>query len=332
MFESLKKRLKGFVEKIVGKVEEKPEVEKEVEVEEKREGVIQKIIRKVKVKELSLQEFNEIFQELKEELIANNVALKVVEKLEEELRKKVVNKEIQRGKEKEFIIQQLKLSLKAVLIQGNVEEILKRIFENRRIGEVTKFMFVGVNGVGKSTTMAKFANFLQAKGITCVFSASDTFRAAAIEQLEKHANALGLKLIKHQYGADPCAVAYDAVAYAKAHGIDCVLIDTAGRQHSNVNLMEELKKIKRVIKPDFIVFVGDALTGNDAINQAIEFDKELNLSFSIITKADVDIKGGAILSIGYVTGKPILFLGVGQGYGDLKAFDRDEFLDNLLST
>lgn len=332
MFETLKKRLKGFVEKVVGKVEEKPAVEKEVEVAERKEGVIQKIVRKIRVKELSLQEFNEIFQGLREELITNNVALKVVEKLEEELREKVVNKEIERGKEREFILQQLKLSLKAVLLQGDVDEVLKRILENRKIGEVTKFMFVGVNGVGKSTTMAKFAKFLQERGITSVFSASDTFRAAAIEQLEKHANALGLKLIKHQYGADPCAVAYDAVAYAKAHKVDCVLIDTAGRQHSDVNLMEELKKIKRVVKPDYIVFVGDALTGNDAVNQAIQFDKELNISFSIITKADVDVKGGTILSVGYVTGKPILFLGVGQGYGDLKLFDREEFLDSLLST
>ncbi len=330
MFDFLKKRIKKFVEKITKKVEEKKEEVKEVEEEKKEKGIVKKIVRRIRVKKLTKEDFDEVFSEIEEELIANNVALEVIEKIKEELEKKLVDKEIRRGKEREFILNSLREALENILLEGKVEEVLSKIRENRAKGEVTKLMFIGVNGVGKSTTIAKFAKFLEKHGFTSVFSASDTFRSAAIEQLEKHARNLGVKVIKHQYGADPCAVAYDAVAYAKAHGIDCVLIDTAGRQHSNVNLMEELKKIYRVIKPDFVIFVGDALTGNDAVEQAREFDKHVPISFSVITKADVDIKGGAILSIGYVTKKPIFFLGTGQGYEDLEEFKKDKFLERIL--
>jgi len=330
MFEFLKKKLKGFVERVTKRVEEKKEEVKEVEEEKEEKGIIRKVIRRISVKKLTKEDFDEIFSEIEDALIANNVAIEVVEKLRDELEKKIVDKEIKRGKERDFILQSLREAIESILLEGNLNEVFSKIIENRKNGEVTKFMFVGVNGVGKSTTIAKFAKFLMKHGFTSIFSASDTFRSAAIEQLEKHAKNLGIKVIKHKYGSDPCAVAYDAVAYAKAHGIDCVLIDTAGRQHSNVNLMEELKKIYRVIKPDFVIFVGDALTGNDAVEQAREFDKNVPINFSIVTKADVDIKGGAILSIGYVTKKPIIFLGIGQGYDDIEEFKKDNFLDKIL--
>ena len=204
------------------------------------------------------------------------------------------------------------------------------IDENKKTGKPTIFLFLGVNGVGKTTTLAKFARRLIDKGYSCVIAASDTFRAASIEQLEIHAKNLGIRLIKHQYGADAAAVAYDAIEYAKAHGIDCVLIDSAGRQHTSTNLMDELAKIKRVSKPDFTIFVADSMTGNDAIEQAREFKDKVGYDFSILTKTDVDEKGGAILSVGFVSKKPIAFLGNGQGYDDLVPFKKDEIINKLI--
>lgn len=172
--------------------------------------------------------------------------------------------------------------------------------------------------------------WLQKNGYSTVIAASDTFRAASIEQLEKHAERLGVKVIKHKYGADPAAVAFDAIEYAKAHKIDCVLIDSAGRQHSNTNLMDELKKLKRVAKPTFTIFVADALTGNDAVEQAREFSEKIGYDFSILAKADVDQKGGAILSVSYISKKPIAFLGVGQDYADLEPFNKEKILEKLI--
>ncbi len=191
-------------------------------------------------------------------------------------------------------------------------------------------VFTGVNGTGKTTTIAKLAELLKEKGYGVVIAAGDTFRAGAIEQLEKHAERLNIKMIKHQQGSDPAAVIYDAVAYAKTNKKDVVLADTAGRLHTNVNLMEQLKKISRVIKPDLVIFVDEAIAGNDAVERAKLFNDAVPISGSILTKADADSKGGAAISIAHITGKPILYLGVGQGYKDLKKFDPDWFVDRLL--
>jgi len=191
-------------------------------------------------------------------------------------------------------------------------------------------VFTGVNGTGKTTTIAKLAELLKEKGYGVVIAAGDTFRAGAIEQLEKHADRLGVKLIKHQQGSDPAAVIYDAVAYAKSNRKDVVLADTAGRLHTNVNLMEQLKKISRVIKPDLVIFVDEAIAGNDAVERARLFNDAVPISGSILTKADADSKGGAAISIAHITGKPILYLGIGQGYKDLKKFDPEWFVDRLL--
>jgi fused signal recognition particle receptor len=191
-------------------------------------------------------------------------------------------------------------------------------------------VFTGVNGTGKTTTIAKLAELLKEKNYGVVIAAADTFRAGAIEQLEKHAERLHVKMIKHQQGSDPAAVIYDAVAYAKSNKKDVVLADTAGRLHTNVNLMEQLKKISRVIKPDLVIFVDEAIAGNDAIERARLFNDAVPISGSILTKADADAKGGAAISIAHITGKPILFLGVGQEYKDLKKFDPNWFVDRLL--
>ena len=186
--------------------------------------------------------------------------------------------------------------------------------------------FVGINGSGKTTTIAKVAQLLKKSGLSVVLAAADTFRAAAIDQLQVHADALGCKLIRHDYGADPAAVAFDAIEHAKAKNKDVVLVDTAGRLHSNTNLVDEMKKIIRVAKPHLKIFVGESITGNDCVEQARTFDEAIGIDGIILSKADIDDKGGAALSISYVTKKPILYLGVGQSYDDLQAFDKNKFL------
>ncbi len=192
-------------------------------------------------------------------------------------------------------------------------------------------MFVGVNGTGKTTTIAKLAYHIQKKGYTAVVAAADTFRAGAIEQLEKHSEAIGFKLIKHEAGSDPAAVAYDAVEHARARKRDVVLIDTAGRMQTNTNLMDQMKKIKRVASPDLVFYIGDALAGNDAIEQAKQFHEAVGLDGIVLTKIDADAKGGAALSIAHTIGKPVVFVSVGQGYDDIRRFNVKWMVDRLLS-
>lgn len=192
-------------------------------------------------------------------------------------------------------------------------------------------MFVGVNGTGKTTTIAKLAYHIQKKGYTAVVAAADTFRAGAIEQLEKHSEAVGFKLVKHEAGSDPAAVAYDAVEHARARKRDVVLIDTAGRMQTNTNLMDQMKKIKRVANPDLVFYIGDALAGNDAIEQAKEFNEAVGIDGIVLTKIDADAKGGAALSIAHTIGKPVVFVSTGQGYDDIRRFNVKWMVDRLLS-
>ncbi|MCD6576119.1 MAG: signal recognition particle-docking protein FtsY [Nanoarchaeota archaeon] len=318
------KEKKGFFAKIFGKKRE----EKQKEEKPKKE---KKPFIPILEKKLSEEEFENFFRKLEISFLEANIAYEVIQLIKEELKKELVDNPIKRGKVEETILNTIKQTFEKILLEMNPEEIIKKIEENKSKGEPTKILFLGVNGVGKTTSLAKMCYWLQSKGYSVVISASDTFRAASIEQLEIHANKLGVKVIKHEYGADPAAVAYDAIEYAKAHKIDVVLIDSAGRQHSNTNLMDELAKIKRVAKPDFTIFVADALTGNDAVEQAKEFGK-IGFDAIILGKADVDQKGGAILSVSYVSGKPILFLGVGQDYKDLEPFDKEKLLDKLLKS
>jgi len=191
-------------------------------------------------------------------------------------------------------------------------------------------LFLGVNGTGKTTTIAKFAHYLKKNDIISVVAAADTFRAAAIEQLQYHAENVGIRMIKHEYKSDPASVAFDAIQHAKAKNVQVVLIDTAGRQVTNKNLMIEMQKIVKVAQPDLIVFVGDSLAGNDALNQAKEFNKHVGIDVNILTKLDADAKGGAALSIAYETKKPIIFIGMGQGYDDLIPFDKEFFISSIL--
>jgi len=208
--------------------------------------------------------------------------------------------------------------------------LLKAIEAKRRKGEPYVIVFVGINGTGKTTTIAKIAQLLTGKGYSVVLACSDTYRAGSIEQLEEHAKRLGVRMIKHQYGADPAAVAYDTISHAKANGINVVLIDTAGRIQTDKNLMNELAKIKRVINPDLTILVVDALTGNDAVMQAEEFHKSVGIDAAILTKIDADTKGGSALSVTHITGKPIIYVGTGQKYRDLEEFKPEKFTKMIL--
>jgi fused signal recognition particle receptor len=205
-------------------------------------------------------------------------------------------------------------------------------FDNyiQNVSKPIKILFVGVNGTGKTTSIAKVAKYLQDLGYSAVLAAGDTFRAGAIEQLEVHGSRLGLKVVKHKIGSDPAAVIFDAIEYAKAHNKDVVLADTAGRLHTNINLMDQMKKIVRVTKPDLLIFVDEAIAGNDAVERARLFNDSVPIGGSILTKVDADAKGGSAISISYITNKPILFLGVGQTYSDLVKFDPQWMVDRLL--
>jgi len=210
------------------------------------------------------------------------------------------------------------------------EEDIDLITEIKKKSEPYVIVFLGVNGTGKTTTMAKIAYLLKKNGFSIVAAAADTFRAAAIEQLSYHMENVGIRVIKHEYKSDPASVAYDAIEHAKAKNINVVLIDTAGRQVTDKNLMIEIQKICRVAQPDFKVFVGDSLAANDVLIQAREFNKHVGIDAIILTKLDADAKGGAALSISFETKKPIIFLGTGQSYENLEPFNRDLFVSNIL--
>jgi fused signal recognition particle receptor len=204
---------------------------------------------------------------------------------------------------------------------------------DRRVAEAEKplvIIFTGVNGVGKTTSIAKLSRYLEERGYSSVLANGDTYRAGANEQIEEHAANLDKKIITHEQGGDPAAVIYDAVEYAEANDVDVVLGDTAGRLHTNEGLMDQLEKIGRVVGPDMTLFVDEAVAGQDAVQRAKQFDEAAEIDGSVLTKADADSQGGAAISISHVTGKPILFLGVGQGYDDLEPFDPEEMVDRLL--
>ena len=292
---------------------------------EGQEGnVLKRLAGAITTKKISPDKFDELFEDLDIVMLENNVAVEVIDKIRSDLKETLVNKPVQGRKVEEAVIRSLKNSVEQLF---EVEKI--DIVERIRSKKPFVIMFAGINGSGKTTTIAKIVKFLQDKGIKCVVAASDTFRAAAIHQMQEHTDRLGIKLIKHDYGADPAAVAFDAKKYAEARNIDVVLIDTAGRQHSNANLIEELKKIVRVAKPDLKIFVGESIAGNDCVNQASKFNEAIGIDGIVLAKADVDEKGGAAISVSYVTGKPILYLGTGQGYGDLTEFKSEAVVSSL---
>ena len=285
----------------------------------------------ITAKTISEKHLEDILWELEMGLLEGDVAMEVASAVVDYVKDDLVGRKIKRSNDiTEYTYNALRNAV-AEIIDIPGKSMTEMIEAKKAQGEPLVVMFVGINGTGKTTTIGKLANYYLKKGYTPVIAAADTFRAGAIEQVNYHADNVGVKLIKHQKGSDPAAVAFDAVEHAKAQGKELVLIDTAGRMQTNTNLMDEMKKIKRVAKPDLVVFVGDALTGNDATQQASKFNEAIDIDGVILTKADADSKGGASLSIGYVIKKPILFLGMGQGYDDIREYDADWMLNQLFS-
>jgi len=298
---------------------------------EKLKSGLSGLVNKIITIELKAENLRPVLSEFRINLIENDVAVPVAERICDEMEKRLDGVQVKRLEDRRKIVKEnLREVLLETMLTNDKIDLLKTVEEKLRKGEPLVIVFVGINGTGKTTTIAKVARFLTKKGYSVVFACSDTYRAGSIEQLEEHAKRLGVRMIKHKYGGDPAAVAYDAVNHAKAHGINVVLIDTAGRIQTNRNLMNELAKVKRVVNPDMTILTVDSLTGNDAVMQAEEFHKSVNIDATILTKVDADVKGGSALSVTYVTKKPILFIGTGQKYEDLEEFDPETFVQMIL--
>lgn len=318
----LQKKIEEKPKSELSKEQKKVEVREVKPVEPKSKGIFAKAKEFITTRTLSEEQFVELFGPLERVLLESNVAFDVVDKIKEDLKQKLVNRPLPRNLEN-VVQQSLKESLSAIVTDS--EDILHYVTKKKPF----VIAFFGINGSGKTTTIAKIAHLLKEQKKSCVIAAGDTFRAAAIQQLEEHGQRLGLRVIKHDYGADAAAVGFDAVKFAQKNNLDVVLIDTAGRLHSDSNLMDELKKIVRVTKPDLKIFVGESITGNDCIEQAERFNSHIGIDAIILTKADIDEKGGTALSISFVTQKPIMYIGTGQEYDDLVPFTKDAVLKNL---
>ena len=359
MFDSLKSKLKNVFKKAPAEIAEPPvepkeqvpapvaEEQPQVQLSRKEQRKLEKQQKKEskaaeepkkddtshlsdsmfakKIKEDSL---DDLLWELEIALLEADVALPVVEEIKEGVKQNLLGKKFSRDHTLEEVVE---LSIKDAV--RNVLKLNEFDFDEwfKTQKRPVPIMFVGINGTGKTTAIAKIANRLMNNGYTVVLAAGDTFRAGAIEQLSIHANNLGCKIVKHSQDADPAAVAYDAIEHATAKMRDAVLIDTAGRMQTNNNLIDEMKKIVRVAKPALKIFVGDSLAGNDAVEQARAFDEAIGVDAIILTKIDADSKGGAALSIAHTIGKPIAFVCNGQEYGDIVKFNAEWMLDRLFS-
>lgn len=348
MFEKLKKKLKRVVERISQKAapeappEAPPEVLPEIPPEvppktpskvpppKKPRKTLKRVVKRIIRRELSPTDVEDIVWELQVGLLESDVAVPVADHIIERVKAGLTGRKLGlRENPKKLADEVLRQAIQEILTTEQKVDLLKVIEAKRAEGEPAVIVFVGINGHGKTTTIAKLARYLIGHGYKPVLAAADTFRAAGIEQLEIHAKRVGVGVIKQRRGADAAAVAYDAIAHAKARGLDVVLVDTAGRMQTDLNLMDEMRKIIRVAKPDLTIFVGDALTGNDAVEQARTFDQVVGINGSILCKMDADSRGGAALSITHVTGQPILFLGTGQDYKDLVEFKPEIILNAL---
>src|SRR5215204_4258268 len=282
-------------------------------------------------KELSEKVLDDVLLDLQIALLESDVAQEVVDDLSEKLKKELLGLKLEKEQEATEIVQsKLRTTVAEIFARTNSFDLIEKIkMKKEAKGGPFVVVFLGINGTGKTTTVAKIANLLRKAGFSVVVAAGDTHRAGAIEQLEQHTYRLSLKIVKQRYGADPSSVGRDAYDHAKKNHIDIVLMDTAGRMQTSKNLMDEMGKIVRVVKPDVRLFIGDALAGNDTINQAREFFDYTNFDGAILTKVDADAKGGSAISIAYITSRPIIYIGVGQGYDDIIPFDSNKFIESL---
>ncbi|MEE9353849.1 MAG: signal recognition particle-docking protein FtsY [Candidatus Thorarchaeota archaeon] len=299
---------------------------------DKLRGAINNAVTKATTKELTDKNLSDAVWELQLVLIQNDVAVEVAEHICELTKEKILGSRTGRLENLTKLFRTaVHDSVIEVLTPEYPLDLLEFAKKRKDEGDTTTILFVGVNGTGKTTTLAKLAYLYKKNGFSVVIAAGDTFRAGSIEQLEKHAEKLEIRVIKQDYGSDAAAVAYDAVAHAKARHIDVVLIDSAGRMQSNKNLLQEMKKMARVAEPDLKIFVGDALAGNDALSQAKEFNDAIGIDGAILTKIDADPSGGAALSVAFITGRPVVYVGIGQGYEDLQKFDPKWLAQRLMS-
>ncbi len=282
-------------------------------------------------KELTEKVLDDVLLELQIALLESDVAQEVVDNLSAKLKKELLGLKLEKEQEATEIVQsKLRTAVAEIFARTNRFDLIEKI-KMKKEAKSGPFVvvFLGINGTGKTTTVAKIANLLRKAGFSVVVAAGDTHRAGAIEQLEQHTNRLSLKIVKQRYGADPSSVGRDAYDHAKKNHIDIVLMDTAGRMQTSKNLMDEMGKIVRVVKPDVKLFIGDALAGNDTINQAREFFHYTNFDGAILTKVDADAKGGSAISIAHITSRPIVYIGMGQGYDDIIPFDSNKFIESL---
>ncbi|WP_048099431.1 signal recognition particle-docking protein FtsY [Candidatus Acidianus copahuensis] len=282
-----------------------------------------------KYKEIKEDDVSDIVEELRTELLESDISYDITEKILEDLKSSLIGKKISRREDiEELVKDSLKKSIKEILEKNNSYlDVMERV----KIKRPYVVMFFGVNGVGKTTTIAKFAYMLKKRGLKVIVAAADTFRAAAQEQLAIHCEKLEIPLVRGKYGGDPASVAFDAIQSAKSRGFDVVLIDTAGRMHTDKDLTEELKRIVRISKPDLKLLVLDSLAGNDALEQAKYFERVVDYDGVILTKIDADTKGGIAISLAYELKKPVLYIGIGQTYDDLIPFTPEWIMERLFS-
>jgi fused signal recognition particle receptor len=301
---------------------------------DKLKKAFSKAAKGIAQKELTEKVLDDVLLDLQISLLESDVAQEVVDDLFAKLKKDLIGLKLEKEQEANKIVQsKLRTAVAEIFARAGSFDLIEKIkTKNEAKTEPFVIVFLGINGTGKTTTVAKIANLLRRAGFSLVVAAGDTHRAGAIEQLEQHTNRLSLKIVKQRYGADPSSVGRDAYDHAKKNHIDIVLMDTAGRMQTSKNLMDEMGKIVRVVKPDLKLFIGDALAGNDTINQAREFFHYTNFDGAILTKVDADAKGGSAISIAHITSRPIVYIGTGQGYDDILPFDSNKFLDSLFES
>ncbi len=290
-------------------------------------------LKKISVKELSEKDLKPIIDELIDLMVQNEVGISTAELIGINLKKELISLEHARFKDaRPSVKEALRRSILSVLEVNldNQLDIIPEIKKAKEEGRPYIICMLGINGTGKTTTMAKLAKLFQKNKLSVVFAAGDTYRSGSIQQLGKHAEKLGIRMIAHDYGGDPAAVAIDAIDHAESKGVDVVLIDTAGRMQNNVNLVRELEKVIRLSDPDLKIFVGDSLAGNDVIRQASQFNEDIGIDGIVMTKIDSDAKGGAVISVAQATQKPILFLGNGQSYDHLIEFDPEFIVSQVI--